>query len=97
MNEKDKLPKTLGRETKSPGTARLGPAGSGEAWRGFGIMAEFVEATERPAAGRPGAAAFGTARDARAAEDRPGGPPRRRALGRLDELCHNAEHRPGLA
>ena len=68
MNEKDKLPKTLRRETKSPGTARLGPAGSGEAWRVFGIMAEFVEATERLAAVRPAVSIFGSARVERDSE-----------------------------
>lgn len=62
MNEKDKLPKTLGRETKSPGTTRTGPAGSGEAWRVFGIMAEFVEATERLSRIRPAVSIFGSAR-----------------------------------
>ncbi|MCM2307897.1 MAG: TIGR00730 family Rossman fold protein [Sulfuritalea sp.] len=62
MNEKDKLPKTLGRETISAGTTRPGPAGSGEAWRVFGIMAEFVEATERLAAVRPAVSIFGSAR-----------------------------------
>ncbi len=68
MNEKDKLPKTLGRETKSPGTGRAGPAGSGEAWRVFGIMAEFVEATERLAAVRPAVSIFGSARVERDSE-----------------------------
>lgn len=68
MNEKDKLPKTLGRETKSPGTTRTGPAGSGEAWRVFGIMAEFVEATERLAAVRPAVSIFGSARVERDSE-----------------------------
>lgn len=68
MNEKDKLPKTLGRETKSPGTTRPGPAGSGEAWRVFGIMAEFVEATERLAAVRPAVSIFGSARVERDSE-----------------------------
>ncbi|MDZ4253954.1 MAG: TIGR00730 family Rossman fold protein [Sulfuritalea sp.] len=68
MNEKDKLPKALGHETKSPGPTRLGPAGSGEAWRVFGIMAEFVEATERLAAVRPAVSIFGSARVERDSE-----------------------------
>ena len=34
---------------------------------------------------------------ARAAEHRHGGPDAAQALGRLDELCHNAEHLPRLA
>jgi len=64
MNEKKKLPKRLVREAKGLGAAstRPGESGSGEAWRVFGIMAEFVEATERLAAVVPAVSMFGSAR-----------------------------------
>jgi uncharacterized protein (TIGR00730 family) len=62
MNEKDKLPKSRARSTAGPAAARPGATGSGEAWRVFGIMAEFVEATERLAAVRPAVSIFGSAR-----------------------------------
>ena len=64
MNEKDKLPKALAKgarrlESAAPTT----PATSArEAWRVFGIMAEFVEATERLATVRPAVSIFGSAR-----------------------------------
>ncbi|PKO84451.1 MAG: TIGR00730 family Rossman fold protein [Betaproteobacteria bacterium HGW-Betaproteobacteria-11] len=56
MSAKDKLPKGFGH---SPAPAS---AGEREAWRVFGIMAEFVEATERLAAVRPAVSVFGSAR-----------------------------------
>ncbi len=56
MSAKDKLPKIADPLSASPhSTAR-------EAWRVFGIMAEFVEATERLAAVRPAVSIFGSAR-----------------------------------
>ena len=68
MNEKGKLPKRAlrgqlrsakGLEAASaPQTA----TSAREAWRVFGIMAEFVEATERLAAVRPAVSIFGSAR-----------------------------------
>ena len=64
MNEKDKLPKALAKgarrlESAAPTT----PATSArEAWRVFGIMAEFVEATERLSTVRPAVSIFGSAR-----------------------------------
>jgi uncharacterized protein (TIGR00730 family) len=64
MNEKDKLPKVLARGARSAeAAAPTTPATSArEAWRVFGIMAEFVEATERLAAVRPAVSIFGSAR-----------------------------------
>ena len=58
MSEKEKLPPTADPDylTKSI-SAR-------ESWRIFGIMAEFVEATERLAAIRPAVSIFGSARTA---------------------------------
>lgn len=56
MSAKDKLPKGSGH---FPAVAS---AGEREAWRVFGIMAEFVEATERLAAVRPAVSIFGSAR-----------------------------------
>lgn len=55
MNMKDKLPK--GVDGVAPATT-----GAREAWRVFGIMAEFVEATERLASIRPAVSIFGSAR-----------------------------------
>ncbi len=56
MSAKDKLPKIA-----DPRLA--GPAYSArEAWRVFGIMSEFVEATERLAGVRPAVSIFGSAR-----------------------------------
>ena len=64
MNEKDKLPKVLARGARSAeAAAPTTPATiAREAWRVFGIMAEFVEATERLAAVRPAVSIFGSAR-----------------------------------
>ena len=55
MSAKDKLPQGFER---SPTTE----LGAREAWRVFGIMAEFVEATERLASVRPAVSIFGSAR-----------------------------------
>lgn len=56
MSAKDKLPSYLDFNQAAPGaTAR-------EAWRVFGIMSEFVEATDRLAAVRPAVSIFGSAR-----------------------------------
>jgi hypothetical protein len=56
MSAKDKLPKVPDPWTVAPtATAR-------EAWRVFGIMSEFVEATERLASVRPAVSIFGSAR-----------------------------------
>ncbi|HEY6898689.1 MAG TPA: TIGR00730 family Rossman fold protein [Rhodocyclaceae bacterium] len=56
MNAFDKLPKVADPLASTPGaTAR-------EAWRMFGIMAEFVEATERLAQVQPAVSIFGSAR-----------------------------------
>ena len=57
MNVKDKLPQGL-----ELTTATQAMSGSREAWRVFGIMAEFVEATERLSAIRPAVSIFGSAR-----------------------------------
>jgi len=71
MNEKEKLPKSV---NKSPLPVAKGfdaaPGGRAatsarEAWRVFGIMSEFVEATERLTAVRPAVSIFGSARIAR--------------------------------
>ncbi len=68
MNEKDKLPKRaprgLLRGTKGleAASAQQTATSAREAWRVFGIMAEFVEATERLAAVRPAVSIFGSAR-----------------------------------
>jgi uncharacterized protein (TIGR00730 family) len=56
MTAKDKLPKVV-----APGAAQS-LSSAREAWRIFGIMAEFVEATERLAAIRPAVSIFGSAR-----------------------------------
>ncbi|CAG0994520.1 partial pyrimidine/purine-5'-nucleotide nucleosidase, partial [Rhodocyclaceae bacterium] len=56
MSAKDKLPSYLDFNQAAPGaTAR-------EAWRVFGIMSEFVEATDRLASVRPAVSIFGSAR-----------------------------------
>lgn len=56
MSAKDKLPKVADPRLAAPAsTAR-------EAWRVFGIMSEFVEATERLAGVRPAVSIFGSAR-----------------------------------
>ena len=71
MNEKDKLPKSvpmnLSRGTKGFDTtsAQQAATSAREAWRVFGIMSEFVEATERLATVRPAVSIFGSARIAR--------------------------------
>ena len=67
MNEKDKLPKSLSLGAKGAKgfaavPARQTATSAREAWRIFGIMAEFVEATERLAAVRPAVSIFGSAR-----------------------------------
>ncbi len=56
MNEKDKLPHVLDPDLSAhSGAAR-------EAWRVFGIMSEFVEATDRLRMIRPAVSIFGSAR-----------------------------------
>ena len=64
MNEKDKLPKALAKGVRSAEVAAPTPPATSarEAWRVFGIMAEFVEATERLSAVRPAVSIFGSAR-----------------------------------
>ncbi len=56
MNAKDKLGKLA-----DPGVGTPAPSAK-ESWRIFGIMSEFVEATERLAAIRPAVSIFGSAR-----------------------------------
>ncbi|QWT46692.1 LOG family protein [Azospira inquinata] len=59
MSEKDKLPRMASAHSADP----TNPAYSArESWRVFGIMAEFVEATERLSAIRPAVSIFGSAR-----------------------------------
>jgi len=67
MNEKDKISKSLGKGSKvfDAAPARQTATSAREAWRVFGIMSEFVEATERLAAIRPAVSIFGSARIAR--------------------------------
>ncbi len=67
MNEKDKLPKPLSRAARARDSAagQQTATSAREAWRVFGIMAEFVEATERLAEVRPAVSIFGSARIAR--------------------------------
>ncbi len=55
MSEKDKIP-----QLADPNASKF-PA-SQEAWRVFGIMSEFVEATQRLSAVRPAVSIFGSAR-----------------------------------
>ncbi len=64
MNEKDKLPKALAKGARSAEVAAPTPPATSarEAWRVFGIMAEFVEATERLSTVRPAVSIFGSAR-----------------------------------
>ena len=57
MSEKDKVP-----HLADPGASKF--AASQEAWRVFGIMSEFVEATQRLSAIRPAVSIFGSARTA---------------------------------
>ena len=56
MKENEKLPRPLDPEMQSPSDAAQ------EAWRVFGIMSEFVEATERLKMIRPAVSIFGSAR-----------------------------------
>ena len=56
MSAKDKLPKMADPRLAGPATSAR------EAWRVFGIMSEFVEATERLAGVRPAVSIFGSAR-----------------------------------
>jgi uncharacterized protein (TIGR00730 family) len=56
MSAKDKLPKIADPRLAAPAST------SREAWRVFGIMSEFVEATERLAGIRPAVSIFGSAR-----------------------------------
>ncbi len=67
MNEKEKLPKTRAKGAIGLDIAptRQTATSAREAWRVFGIMAEFVEATERLAEVRPAVSIFGSARIAR--------------------------------
>jgi hypothetical protein len=64
MNEKDKLPKAMAKGAWRGETAAPTPPATSarEAWRVFGIMAEFVEATERLSTVRPAVSIFGSAR-----------------------------------
>lgn len=55
MSEKEKIPLMA-----DPGASKL--TNSQEAWRVFGIMSEFVEATQRLSAIRPAVSIFGSAR-----------------------------------
>jgi predicted Rossmann-fold nucleotide-binding protein len=55
MTAKDKLPRSVPDGSAPRYNAR-------ESWRIFGIMAEFVEATERLAEIRPAVSVFGSAR-----------------------------------
>ena len=56
MSEKEKLPRIADAEISSKAVSAR------ESWRIFGIMAEFVEATERLAEIRPAVSIFGSAR-----------------------------------
>ena len=64
MNEKDRIPGSLAKGTKvfDAAPARQTATSAREAWRVFGIMSEFVEATERLATVRPAVSIFGSAR-----------------------------------
>ncbi len=64
MNEKKKLPKALSKSARRviAAPAEQAATSAREAWRVFGIMSEFVEATERLAAVRPAVSIFGSAR-----------------------------------
>jgi uncharacterized protein (TIGR00730 family) len=64
MNEKEKLPKGVSKEAKNFELSNSAQSATSarEAWRVFGIMSEFVEATERLAAVRPAVSIFGSAR-----------------------------------
>jgi uncharacterized protein (TIGR00730 family) len=60
MSAKDKLPNIPDPWTVAP--AQMAQAAAREAWRVFGIMSEFVEATERLANIQPAVSIFGSAR-----------------------------------
>lgn len=60
MSAKDKLPENSDPWTNSPAQATQSAAR--EAWRVFGIMSEFVEATERLSRIQPAVSIFGSAR-----------------------------------
>jgi len=64
MNEMDKLPKASAKGVRGAEVAAPTPPATSarEAWRVFGIMAEFVEATERLSTVRPAVSIFGSAR-----------------------------------
>lgn len=63
MNEKYKLPKSPpGAPATELPALQVAATSAREAWRVFGIMAEFVEATERLAKIRPAVSIFGSAR-----------------------------------
>ena len=57
MSEKEKVPRCAAVDEAKSDSSR-------EAWRVFGIMSEFVEATERLSAIRPAVSIFGSARTA---------------------------------
>ncbi len=59
MSEKDKIPTAIPGSANSDSTKF---AASQEAWRVFGIMSEFVEATQRLSSIRPAVSIFGSAR-----------------------------------
>ncbi len=60
MSAKDKLPNIPDPWTAAP--AQMAQSTAREAWRVFGIMSEFVEATERLANIQPAVSIFGSAR-----------------------------------
>ncbi|MCK9380422.1 MAG: TIGR00730 family Rossman fold protein [Sulfuritalea sp.] len=64
MSEKEKLSKSRlkGAKVFDAAPARQTATSAREAWRVFGIMSEFVEATERLAVIRPAVSIFGSAR-----------------------------------
>jgi uncharacterized protein (TIGR00730 family) len=63
MNEKHKLPKSPpGVPLTETPALQVAATSAREAWRVFGIMSEFVEATERLADIRPAVSIFGSAR-----------------------------------
>lgn len=64
MSEQEKLSKSRWKGAKGldSAAARQTATSAREAWRVFGIMSEFVEATERLAAVRPAVSIFGSAR-----------------------------------
>jgi hypothetical protein len=64
MNEREKLAGSLTKGAKilAANPAQQTANGAREAWRVFGIMSEFVEATERLSMVRPAVSIFGSAR-----------------------------------